>query len=154
MAEREARAADSGATSTSTTVSPWEAARNLVGGRPILVVDDDESVRGFVASALKASGFDVQVADSGRSAIKIVFGESAAFALLLTDIDMPGMSGIELAARLSAERPGLRVLLMTGRPEMAEQARDRDFIAGVLLKPFTLAELRDAVGRAIGSAGR
>jgi two-component system, cell cycle response regulator CpdR len=151
MAEREEGAAEGGAASTSTSISPWEAARRLAGGRPILVVDDDEAVRGFVASALRSGGYEVHAADSGRSAIQIVFGESAPFALLLTDVDMPGMSGIELAARLSAERPGLRVLLMTGRPDMAEQARDRAFIAGVLLKPFTLSELRDAVSRAIGT---
>ena len=152
MGEREPEAAEGGAASTSTSVSPWDAARRSAGSRPILVVDDEETVRGFVAGALRAGGFEVHVAESGRSAIKIVFGESAGISLLLTDVDMPGMSGIELAARLRAERPGLRVLLMTGRPEMVEEARDRDIVAGVLVKPFTLTELRDAVGHAIGPA--
>jgi CheY-like chemotaxis protein len=151
MGEREPEAAEGGAASTSTSASPWDAARRTAGVRPILVVDDQEMVRDFVATALRAGGFEIRVADSGRAAIQIVYGESAGIALLVTDVDMPGMSGIELAARLRAERPGLRVLLMTGRPEMVDEARDRDIVTGVLLKPFTLTELREAVGRAIGS---
>ncbi len=152
MGERESEAAEGGAASASTSVSPWDAARRAAGTRPILVVDDDETIRAFVATALRAGGLEVHIADSGRSAIQIVFGESAGIALLLTDVDMPGMSGIELAARLRAERPGLRVLLMTGRPEMVEEARNRDIVTGVLVKPFTLTELREAIGRAIESA--
>ena len=108
MGERELEAAEGGAASPLTaSVSPWDAARRAAGARPILVVDDEESIRRFVATALRAAGFEVHVADSGRSAIQTAFGESAGIALLLTDVDMPGMSGIELAARLRAERPAV-----------------------------------------------
>jgi CheY-like chemotaxis protein len=64
---------------------------------------------------------------------------------------MPGMTGIELAARLTAARPDVRVIFMTGDAESANRARDRaGFVDAVLLKPFTTAELREAVRAAIG----
>jgi CheY-like chemotaxis protein len=68
----------------------------------------------------------------------------------VTDIDMPGMTGIELAARLTAERPAVQVILMTGDVASAERARASGFIAAVLLKPFSTADLRDAVRATIG----
>jgi CheY-like chemotaxis protein len=74
----------------------------------------------------------------------------------VTDIDMPGMTGIELAARLTAERPAVRVIFMTGDTASAQRARDRAaaFIAAVLLKPFTTAELREVVRATIGEPPR
>jgi CheY-like chemotaxis protein len=64
---------------------------------------------------------------------------------------MPGMNGIELAARLRADRPTTRVVLMTGHEASAAHAREREgLVEGVLLKPFGLAELLEAVLEAIG----
>jgi len=117
--------------------------------RTILVVDDEVAVLAFVAAALRRAGFDVLLAKDGREALKVVYGESRTPALLLTDIQMPAMGGVELAARLTAERPNLRVLLMTGRPDSVGPALERTIVAGVLLKPFTVDELRDAVDRAL-----
>ncbi len=123
------------------------------GTRPILVVDDEPSVRAFVRDALQGAGYEVVVAADGAAALRAVYGESRAPALLLTDVEMPGMSGIELAARLGADRPGLPVVLMTGNTASARAARDREgLIEGVLLKPFTVAELFEAVGRVVGAA--
>ena len=117
----------------------------------VLVVDDDVAIRSFVADALRASGYDVVVAANGRDALTTVYADTLSPALLLTDIEMPGMNGIELAARLRADRPSTRVVLMTGREASAARARDRDgLVEGVLLKPFDLAELLDAVLQAIG----
>jgi CheY-like chemotaxis protein len=96
-------------------------------------------------------GYEVTVASGGREALRAMYAESASPALLVTDIDMPGMTGIELAARLTAERPAVRVILMTGDVASAERARGREaFVAAVLLKPFSAAELRDAVRATIG----
>jgi CheY-like chemotaxis protein len=117
----------------------------------ILVVDDEPAIRSFIADALRASGYDVVVAASGRDALAAVYADTLSPALLLTDIEMPGMNGIELAARLRADRPATRVVLMTGREASAARARERDgLVEGVLLKPFGLAELLEAVLEAIG----
>lgn len=121
------------------------------GGRGVLVVDDEPAVRHLAQSALRTMGYAVTVASGGREALRTVYAESSSPALLLTDIDMPGMTGIELAARLTAERPSVRVIFMTGDAQSAERARNRaGFVAAVLLKPFSSYELCDAVRRAIG----
>jgi CheY-like chemotaxis protein len=120
------------------------------GGRGVLVVDDEPAVRHLAQAALRTLGYDVTVASGGREALRAVYG-AATPALLLTAIDMPGMTGIELAARLTAERPSVRVIFMTPDAESAARARDRTgFVAAVLLKPFTSNQLRDVVRVAIG----
>lgn len=121
------------------------------GGRGVLVVDDESAVRNLVQSVLRTMGYEVTVASGGREALRAVYAESATPALLVTDIDMPGMTGIELAARLTAERPSVRVIFMTADTASAERARDRArFVAAVLLKPFTTGELREVVRATIG----
>jgi len=117
----------------------------------ILVVDDEPAIRSFIADGLRASGYDVIVAASGRDALAAVYADTLSPALLLTDIEMPGMNGIELAARLRADRPATRVVLMTAREASAARAREREgLVEGVLLKPFGLAELLETVLEAIG----
>jgi CheY-like chemotaxis protein len=117
----------------------------------VLVVDDEPAVRRFVADALARSGYDVVVAGNGREALARVYADHESPALLITDIEMPGMSGVELAARVRADRPGIRVVLMTGREASAARARERaGLVEAVLLKPFALAELLDAVFETIG----
>ncbi len=122
----------------------------------VLVVDDESAVRNLVQSVLRTMGYEVTVASGGREALRAIYSESATPALLVTDIDMPGMTGIELAARLTAERPAVRVIFMTGDTASAQRARDRAaaFIAAVLLKPFTTAELREVVRATIGEPPR
>jgi CheY-like chemotaxis protein len=121
-------------------------AESRVAPARILVVDDEPAVRRFISDALRSSGYEVVGASTGREALVAVYGESRTPTLLLTDIEMPGMSGVELAARVRADRPGIRVILMTGREASAARARERaGLVEGVLLKPFGLAELLHAV---------
>jgi len=121
----------------------------------VLVVDDESAVRILVQSVLRTMGYDVTTASGGREALRAVYAESATPDLLVADIDMPGMTGIELAARLTVERPSVRVILMTGDTASAERARDRArFVAAVLLKPFTTGELREVVRATIGEPPR
>jgi CheY-like chemotaxis protein len=118
----------------------------------ILVVDDEPAIRRFVADSLRGAGYDVTTAASGRDALAIVYEDNRTPSLLVTDIEMPGMTGVELAARVRADRPTIRVVLMTGREASAARAREREgLVEGVLLKPFGLAELLDAVFEAIGA---
>lgn len=115
--------------------------------RRILVVDDEATVRRFVGRVLRRAGAEVTEAAGGREALRAIAEGRAKPALLITDIDMPDMTGIELAARATALRPGIRVVLMTGNPASAEGARRHAAqIEAVLLKPVTPAELLDAAG--------
>jgi CheY-like chemotaxis protein len=121
-------------------------------GKAILVVDDELAMRRSIAELLRARGHEVIVAGSGREALRAVYERSATPALLISDISMPEMSGIELAARLRADRPGIRVVLMTGMPESAELARERpELVSAVLLKPFSYDDLAAVVDAALAA---
>jgi signal transduction histidine kinase/DNA-binding response OmpR family regulator len=114
------------------------------GSLRILLVDDDGQVRSTAAAMLEEMGHTVIVADSGSEALRLLGGGDTVD-LLLADHAMPGMTGSELATRATAERPALRVLLMTG---YADAAALPD-LALVLRKPFAFAELAEAVRRAL-----
>jgi CheY-like chemotaxis protein len=115
-------------------------------GPVVLVVDDEPVIRAYVARALTLAGMEVAVAASGREALRLVADGQVQPAVVVTDIEMPGMTGIELAARLLALRPILRIVMMTGDPARAEAARGHPSIVDeVLEKPVRLAELVQAV---------
>jgi CheY-like chemotaxis protein len=127
--------------------SPGRTASRPVSSTSILVVDDDPAVLGLIDVVLRRAGADVTAVASGRAALRAIADGTCRPTMLLTDIDMPGMSGIELSARVGALRPGIQVVMMTGDPESAEAARDRpDLVARVLSKPITVGELLDATG--------
>ena len=122
-------------------------ARHPSVARSILVVDDDPVVLGVVARILRRAGADVTTASDGRDALRRIADGRVQPGMLLTDIDMPGMRGIELAARVAAMRPGIRILMMTGDPESAAAAREHaPIVEAVLLKPITVEELLEATG--------
>jgi CheY-like chemotaxis protein len=123
-------------------------------GYRILIVDDDAAIRGLVARVLRAAGHDVVVATDGRAALRTALGDSMRFELLLTDVEMPGMTGIELAARLRAARPSLPVVLMSGEESIVEAARGRaDLVRAAIHKPFSALELLEAVERCLAESG-
>lgn len=118
----------------------------------LLIVEDDESVRMFTARALAASGHVVETAADGEEGLAAITAEKGAFDLVLSDIRMPIMDGIEMAKRAATAFPGLRILLMTGYAEQRERAAELDrVIIDVVSKPFTLAEIRAAVKAALES---
>jgi len=121
------------------------------GRRPVLVVDDDPGVVALVVRTLRNRGYAVRGFPGGREALLAIYGPGSTPSLLLTDIDMPGMSGIELAARFAADRPGVPIVLMSGSPALIDMARDRpELVRGVLRKPFGPDDLVAVVGDAIG----
>mgnify|MGYP001290744299 CR=1 FL=1 len=83
--------------------------------RTILVVDDDVDVREYFAAVLEADGFDVVPAEDGEMALRLL-EEKAPIDLLLTDVRMPKVDGLELARRIAVARPSLRVLFVSGYP--------------------------------------
>jgi PAS domain S-box-containing protein len=120
------------------------AAADLPGGRErILLVEDEAAVREITRELLEASGYFVLVASDARQALALAAGASPPD-LLLSDIVLPGLSGPQLAERLSASSPGLRVLFISG---YAAEALGTHLPAGMdlLAKPFT----RDALLRRV-----
>ncbi len=108
----------------------------------VLVVEDEDAVRRMVAFTLKKHGYTVLVASCGTEALELERTWAKPLHLLLTDVVMPGMSGTQVASLLSARRPGMPVLMMSGyTPESVD--------ADLLCKPFTPAALLDRVRRAI-----
>jgi two-component system, cell cycle response regulator CpdR len=121
-------------------------------GRPastpsILVVDDDPAVLQFVERVLHRAGADVTAVASGRAALRAIADDATKPTILLTAIEMPAMTGIELSARVRALRPGVQVVMTTADVASAEAARDRpDLVGRVLLKPLIEGELLAATG--------
>jgi CheY-like chemotaxis protein len=105
---------------------------------PVLLVDDDDAVRNVGAAMLEEMGFEVTSAASGAEALEVL--KSNAFALLLTDVAMPGMSGVELAHAVRERYPDLPILFASGYADLqvfGEQLSDET----VLKKPYRLADL-------------
>jgi PAS domain S-box-containing protein len=121
------------------------------GTGTILLVEDELSVRRLARRVLKSKGYDVLEAANGREALRLVTEHGGPLDLVLTDVVMPGMSGPELAERLSREQPGLRVLYMSG---YADEAIGHHGVLepGVefLQKPFTPQDLVQRVREVLG----
>jgi DNA-binding response OmpR family regulator len=83
-------------------------------GKTILLAEDEQPIRSFVLAMLQKNGYSVMVAVDGQDAIKQARGFDGAIHLLLSDVEMPNMTGIELATQLQIDRPSIRVLLMSG----------------------------------------
>jgi PAS domain S-box-containing protein len=112
----------------------------------LLVVEDDAAVRDFTEEALRGEGWTVLTAADPTDALAIAARESRQIDLLLTDVVLPGMSGGELAERLCALRPGLRVLFVSGYADEDVMGRGGLSPGSQLLeKPFTPTQLRDRV---------
>jgi two-component system cell cycle sensor histidine kinase/response regulator CckA len=82
--------------------------------KTVLVVDDEESILKHVSFFLRAGNFNVLTASSGEEALQKSRDYKEAIHLLLTDFQMPGMDGINLAKAMSVDRPQLKVLMMSG----------------------------------------
>src|SRR4051812_27276490 len=101
----------------------------------ILLVDDDEAVRRLLQRVFKENGFHVIEAADGAQALEVASAFSQRIDLLLTDVIMPKLNGTALAERLLSERPGLKLLFISGYVE--RQLLLSKYPASVLLqKPF------------------
>lgn len=118
----------------------------------ILLAEDEEALRAFVARALTQDGHTVVATADGAEALDVLTRDAAGFDLLLTDIRMPVMDGIALALAAARDRPDLIILLMTGYADQRERASGLDaLIHDVIAKPFSLAEIKAAVAEALAS---
>lgn len=116
----------------------------------ILLVEDDASVRVLAARALEKAGYSVDTADDGAAGLDRIHSESGGYDLVVSDIRMPEMDGIEMAKAANRRFPGMRIMLVTGYADQRERAEELDgIIVDVVQKPFTLAEIRARVERAL-----
>lgn len=119
----------------------------------VLVVDDDETVRRVLHLALQRAGFRVLLAEHGIDALARLDAEPAPVDLVLTDVVMPEMNGLTLAARLLARRPAPRLMFMSGYvhdPEQLNEALGRP--APFVPKPFDVDDLVARINAELGSA--
>ena len=116
----------------------------------ILLAEDDDDMRRFLVKALEKAGYKVLSYDNGASAYDRLREEP--FSLLLTDIVMPEMDGIELARRATELDPDLKVMFITGFAAVAlnpDSKAPKD--AKVLSKPFHLRDLVDEVNKMLAA---
>jgi two-component system cell cycle response regulator CpdR len=105
----------------------------------ILLAEDDEAMRTYLARALENAGYQVIAVDRGTEALPYL--QSRHFDLLLSDIVMPEMDGIELAQRCSEMSPETKVMFITGFAAVALRASKEAPQAKLLSKPFHLRDL-------------
>ena len=123
------------------------------GSETILFVEDNDAVRRFTLRMLRKAGYQVIEARSAEEAIPLAREHGSRIRLLLSDVMMPGMNGPELARRLVAEMPGLKVLFISGYPdEVLEQKGVLGKGVQLLMKPFTSDALAQKVREVLDSA--
>jgi signal transduction histidine kinase len=119
------------------------------GSATVLLVDDDDAVRATTADVLGGLGYGVKQAADGLAALELLNTDSA-IDLLLTDVVMPGMSGPELARRVSSTRPNLPIIFISGYADPEGLAGDS--LGRLVRKPFRAAELQEQIEEAIDQA--
>ncbi|MFZ0878267.1 MAG: ATP-binding protein, partial [Candidatus Acidiferrales bacterium] len=120
------------------------------GTETILLVEDEQGVRDLAKEYLEMSGYTVLVAGNGSAAVELVSQHAGPIDLIMTDVVMPGMSGSELAERISALRPGIRIVYMSGYTDQSivhHGILSSDVV--LLQKPFTLSTLAHKLREAL-----
>jgi two-component system, OmpR family, response regulator MprA len=108
----------------------------------ILVVDDDQAVRDALRRALTLQGYSVEAATDGEEALAVLGKPDAAVDLLVVDILMPGLDGLEVTRRLRADGNQLPILMLTARDQVSDRVAGLEAGADdYLVKPFALEEL-------------
>jgi len=117
----------------------------------ILLVEDEPEVRNVICRVLGKHGFTVLQASDGQDALQLLSQQTEPIDLLISDVVMPNMNGIELRKRLLETRPDLKVIFLSGYPEGMLQ-RETLATANTYLmeKPFTPGQLADKVKGVLG----
>ncbi len=118
----------------------------------ILIAEDEVLVRNYVRHTLESEGHDVLTAADGYEALEVSRRYDGVIDLLITDVKMPRMDGIALIQELRKERPGIRILVMSGKT--SDELRRENHMFPFLRKPFLPAALRETVRRLLGSDGQ
>ena len=119
----------------------------------LLVVEDDESVRQLAARALQREGHQVDIACDGEEGLTRIVQAGGDYDLVVSDIRMPILDGIEMSRKAAARFPDIKIMLVTGYADQRERAAELEgVVVDVLLKPFTLASIRDVVAKNLALA--
>ena len=126
--------------------TPRQSTRRSHGGETILVVEDEDLVLDVATRILTRHGYRVLGARDGSEALELIQEHKGTIHLLLTDVVMPGLTGNQVAERVSELRPKIRVLYMSGYPEsvITSQGVVQRGIR-LVLKPFVATDLLDHV---------
>lgn len=112
----------------------------------ILLADDDQATRDLVRRALEQDQHRVDITQDGAEALDALTSQPDTYDVLVSDVHMPGLDGIDLARRAIAAAPRLKLLLMSGFAEELERAEALGSPnLGIITKPFTLEQIRTAV---------
>lgn len=126
-----------------------EGTERATAAKKILIVDDDAGQRSLLDSFLRGQGFSTQTAASGEEALKLL--KESDFGLMISDVRMPGISGLETLRRARAEKLTLPILLVTAYADIKDAVSAmRDGAVNYLSKPIDLDELLATVQRSVG----
>ena len=115
----------------------------------ILIVDDEEDLISTMAERLELRGFEVDTATTGEGGLELV--AKSAYSVLILDVKMPGISGLDLMTRIKEEQPDLPVILFTGHSSLADaQKGTQQGAFAYLLKPIKIDEMMNTIKNAIG----
>jgi DNA-binding NtrC family response regulator len=110
----------------------------------VLVVDDNEAIRALVSNMFLRLGLEATSADGAEKGFNLFLKKR--FDLVITDFEMPGMNGIDLATQIKEISPSARVVLMTGQDKSVVQEKVQgNHLDHVLFKPFRLGEIKDLI---------
>jgi signal transduction histidine kinase len=125
-----------------------------IGAEAVLVVEDDALVRASSARALRAAGYVVTTASSGEEALASIKERPDHFKLMLSDVVMPGLGGVELLQAVRQRAPKMKVLLTSGYSQEAIATRGTADTVGILPKPYTAEELTRRVSGLLEALAR
>ncbi|MGH7227670.1 MAG: response regulator [Nitrospiraceae bacterium] len=118
--------------------------RTLSTQGTILVVDDEPAICSLIRNALAPQGYTILLANNGRDALQLCTTHKGPIQLLLTDLLMPGMNGLELAVKVQALRPQTRIVYLSESSVVGGAFANEPHLT-FLPKPFTLAALLNTV---------
>lgn len=113
--------------------------------KTVLLVDDNDIIRTLIEDVLSTDGYNVLVAPNGSEALLAFDDHKNEIDLLITDLTMPEMDGRELAAHISSGYPNVRIIFMSGCPDLDLAGSDINEHPPLLVKPFSLKILREKV---------
>ena len=121
----------------------------------ILLVEDEEAVRRFSVRALENAGYRVVSAEHGEAALEVLQQQPGGVDLLITDVVMPRMDGVELIKAVRRLYPGMKAIMISGYAEdVFRKNLDREMDATFVPKPFSLKDLLEAVEDKLGTDGK
>jgi CheY-like chemotaxis protein len=141
-----------GAPAAAPNVVPIDEAKAMEAPR-VLVVDDEPTVLDVAKVALERAGYQVQLATTGQEAVRMLHAAAGHFSVILLDLSMPGMGGIEALGEMRAMNREVPILLCSGYSETEMRKRAEGLLVhGFVQKPFTAKSLRDQVAFHIRAA--